>query len=78
MHAALGSTDPAIDLSILGPLHLGTYHKTLFSMATPEVLASLSGRTVVPQVVLFGIEVSIHLVLSSILRFTRLLISFVI
>ncbi|KAF7978343.1 hypothetical protein HWV62_36115 [Athelia sp. TMB] len=25
-------------------------------MATPEVLASLSGRTVVPQVVLFGIE----------------------
>lgn len=41
----------------LGPLHLGTFEKTLFSMMTPVVKDVLASRSV-KSVVLFGIEVS--------------------
>ncbi len=36
---ALGPTDPAIEADTLGPLLLGTFDKTLFSMMTPDVKA---------------------------------------
>lgn len=54
---ALGPLDPAIDLNSLGPLHLGTFDKTTFSMITPQVQAILEARPSVDNVVLFGIEV---------------------
>lgn len=53
---ALGPTVPELDLSPLGPLHLGTFEKTLFSMAIPPVKTLLEGRQA-RSVVLFGIEV---------------------
>ncbi|KAN0126054.1 hypothetical protein V8E53_015429, partial [Lactarius tabidus] len=37
---ALGKTDDRIDLASLGPLHLATIEKVLFSMETLEVLSS--------------------------------------
>ncbi|KAI0786457.1 Isochorismatase-like protein [Abortiporus biennis] len=52
---ALGPTVPELDLTALGPLHLGTIEKTLFSMATPEVKKLLQERNI-KSVVLFGIE----------------------
>jgi hypothetical protein len=45
-----------IDLTSLGPLHLGTFEKTLFSMATPEVISLLNERGF-KSLVLLGIEV---------------------
>ena len=54
---ALGETVPEVDLDGLGPLHLGTFDKTLFSMATPEVLSMLQ-RYSIKTIVLMGIEVS--------------------
>ncbi|KAH9482898.1 Isochorismatase domain-containing protein 2A [Psilocybe cubensis] len=52
---ALGPTDPAIDLQSLGPLLLGTFDKTLFSMVVPEVQDILASRQV-SSIVIFGIE----------------------
>ncbi|PPQ77270.1 hypothetical protein CVT25_010852 [Psilocybe cyanescens] len=52
---ALGPTDPGIDLQSLGPLLLGTFDKTLFSMIVPEVQAILESRPIL-SIVIFGIE----------------------
>ncbi|KAG5644926.1 hypothetical protein DXG03_007391 [Asterophora parasitica] len=57
--AALGPLDPAIDLKSLGPLHVGTFDKTSFSMVTPEIQAVLQARPQVKNIVLFGIEAHI-------------------
>lgn len=54
----MGTTVPEIDLASLGPLHLATVEKTLFSMFTPEV-GSLLKRQNFKSVVIFGIEVEI-------------------
>lgn len=56
--SALGSTAPDISISSLGPLHLATIPKTLFSMVTPEVKDILRNKSHVKSVALFGIEVS--------------------
>ena len=56
--SALGSTAPDIEISSLGPLHLATIPKTLFSMVTPEVKDILRNKSHVKSVALFGIEVS--------------------
>jgi len=53
---ALGSTAPEIIIDSLGPLHLGTIEKTLFSMVTSEVKAILNTNTRLKSVVLLGIE----------------------
>lgn len=53
---ALGNTVPEIDLASLGPLHLGTVEKTLFSMVTPEVQALLQQHNF-KSVIVMGIEV---------------------
>ena len=53
---ALGKTDDRINLASLGQLHLTTVEKTLFSMATPEVL-SLLQKHKFKSLVLMGIEV---------------------
>jgi nicotinamidase-related amidase len=57
---ALGATYPEIVETInslqLGPLHLGTIHKSLFSMVTPEVKAILSTNSHCKSVLLLGIE----------------------
>ena len=53
---ALGPTVPELSPAELGPLHLGTFEKTLFSMATPDVLSLLEKHNT-KSVVLFGIEV---------------------
>ncbi|KAN0131274.1 Isochorismatase-like protein [Lactarius tabidus] len=52
---ALGKTDDRFDLTSLGPLHLGTFEKTLFSMATPEVLSLLREHDF-KSLILMGIE----------------------
>jgi hypothetical protein len=54
---ALGYTAPEIIIDSLGPLHLGTIEKTLFSMVTPEVKSILNANTHIKSVVLVGIEV---------------------
>jgi hypothetical protein len=54
--AALGKTDDRIDLASLGPLHLATIEKSLFSMATPDFL-QLIGTHDLKSFVLMGIEV---------------------
>lgn len=56
LSAALGKTDDRLNLASLGPLHLGTVEKTLFSMATPEFLSVLNKRPL-KSLVLMGIEV---------------------
>ena len=56
LSAALGKTDARLNLASLGPLHLGTVEKTLFSMATPEFLSVLDKRPF-QSLVLMGIEV---------------------
>jgi len=61
---ALGSTVPEIDLQTLGPLHLKTVEKTLFSMFTPEVEAILKKHDL-KSVVLFGIESHVCVLQSS-------------
>ncbi|EMD31274.1 hypothetical protein CERSUDRAFT_119823 [Gelatoporia subvermispora B] len=55
---ALGSTVPELDLAPLDKLHVGTFPKTLFSMAVPPVLEELNRRET-KAVVLFGIEAHI-------------------
>ncbi|KAI0253156.1 Isochorismatase hydrolase [Lactifluus subvellereus] len=52
---ALGSTDDRLELTSLGPLHLATIEKTLFSMATPDFLALINERGF-KSLVLMGIE----------------------
>ncbi|KAI9455787.1 Isochorismatase hydrolase [Lactarius psammicola] len=52
---ALGKTDDRFDLASLGPLHLATVEKTLFSMATPEVLSLLNKHNF-KSLILMGIE----------------------
>jgi len=52
---ALGKTDDRLNLASLGPLHLGTVEKTLFSMAAPEFLSVLNKRPL-KSLVLMGIE----------------------
>ncbi|TRM68516.1 Isochorismatase hydrolase [Schizophyllum amplum] len=52
---ALGPIDPAIDLDALGPLLLGNYDKTLFSMLIPPVIAHIKDSSIT-NVVVFGIE----------------------
>ena len=37
MSLALGNTSDFLHLASLGPLHLATIEKTLFSMATPDL-----------------------------------------
>ncbi|KAG6833633.1 hypothetical protein H0H87_004260 [Tephrocybe sp. NHM501043] len=56
---ALGPLDPAIDLNVLGNLHLGTFDKTSFSMITPDIQNLLLARPHITNVVLFGIEAHI-------------------
>lgn len=57
---ALGPTDPAIDLESLGPLLLGPYDKTLFSMITTGVNSILDSRPKIDSIVIFGIEVRFY------------------
>ncbi|KAF8529276.1 Isochorismatase-like protein [Hysterangium stoloniferum] len=53
----LGPTTPELALSTLGPLHLGTFAKSLFSMITPQVTQVLTSREPpIKSVVLYGIE----------------------
>lgn len=59
---ALGPIDPAIDLESLGPLLLGPYDKTLFSMITPGVNSILETRPKIDSIVIFGIEVRFYTV----------------
>ncbi|KAG5654645.1 hypothetical protein H0H81_009893 [Sphagnurus paluster] len=58
-YLALGPLDPRIDLKALGPLHVGTFDKTSFSMITPEIENLLRARPHVRNIVLFGIEAHI-------------------
>jgi len=53
---ALGSTAPEIIIDSLGPLHLGTFEKTLFSMVTPDTKRILNSNNQIKSVVLFGVE----------------------
>ncbi|KXN86318.1 Isochorismatase domain-containing protein 2, mitochondrial [Leucoagaricus sp. SymC.cos] len=53
---ALGPIDPQIDTNILGPLYIGPYDKTRFSMITPEIKSLLDARPHVSSAVIFGIE----------------------
>ncbi|KAF9481990.1 Isochorismatase hydrolase [Pholiota conissans] len=53
---ALGPTDPNIEIDTLGPLLLGNFDKSLFSMVTPEVKAVLSSLPNLKSIVVFGIE----------------------
>lgn len=59
-HLALGNTVSDIDLSILGPLHLGTISKSLFSMVTPELQTALQEHNI-QSVIITGIEVILSL-----------------
>ncbi|KAI0269036.1 Isochorismatase-like protein [Russula aff. rugulosa BPL654] len=61
---ALGKTDARLNLASLGPLHLGTVEKTLFSMTTPEFLSVLDKRPF-QSLVLMGIESHICVLQST-------------
>ena len=56
---ALDNTVPEINLNSLGPLHLGTVEKSLFSMVTPEVDAALKQHNF-KSVIVLGIEVRVY------------------
>ncbi|KIP09837.1 hypothetical protein PHLGIDRAFT_85994 [Phlebiopsis gigantea 11061_1 CR5-6] len=60
---ALGNTVPEVDLQSLGPLHLGTVEKTLFSMVTPEVISLLQEHDL-KSVIVMGIEAHICVLMS--------------
>ncbi|EAU84933.2 isochorismatase domain-containing protein [Coprinopsis cinerea okayama7 len=62
---ALGEIDPAINTESLGPLYIGPYDKTLFSMFTADVKAALAARPHVTSIVLFGIETALDLIASE-------------
>ena len=57
--SALGHTVPEVDLPSLGYLHLATVEKSLFSMATPEVLAYLQQHNF-KSIIVCGIEVGLQ------------------
>lgn len=57
----LGNTVPEVDLESLGPLHLCTVQKSMFSMVTPEVHALLQEHNF-KSIIVMGIEVSTHLI----------------
>lgn len=52
----LGPTIPELDVEQLGPLHLGTFSKTRFSMDIPEIDAILKQHGF-QSVLILGIEV---------------------
>ncbi|KAF9779558.1 Isochorismatase hydrolase [Thelephora terrestris] len=52
----LGATVPELNVNELGPLHLGTFDKTLFSMVVPPVEAILKQHDF-ESVLIVGIEV---------------------
>ena len=52
----LGATAPELDVNELGPLHLGTFDKTLFSMVIPPIEALLKQHNF-ESVLILGIEV---------------------
>ncbi|KAJ6627479.1 Isochorismatase-like protein [Mycena sp. CBHHK59/15] len=52
----LGPIDSLVNLECLGPLHVATCDKTLFSMLTSEVETILKERPAVKSIVLMGIE----------------------
>ena len=56
LSTALGNTVPEVDLQSLGPLHLGTVEKSLFSMVTPEVITLMQQHDF-KSVIVMGIEV---------------------
>ncbi|GJE84770.1 isochorismatase hydrolase [Phanerochaete sordida] len=60
---ALGDTVPEVDLEGMGPLHLGTFDKSMFSMATPEVIELLQ-RYNIKTVIIMGIEAHICVLMS--------------
>ncbi|KAH9962417.1 Isochorismatase-like protein [Russula dissimulans] len=51
----LGKTDERLDVASIGPLHLATIEKSLFSMATPEFLSLIESRGF-KSFILTGIE----------------------
>jgi len=59
----LGDTVPEIDLEGMGPLHLGTFDKSMFSMATPEVISTLQQYNI-KSVIIMGIEAHICVLMS--------------
>ena len=50
---------PELNTAPLGPLFLGAFEKTVFSMAIPPILDILQKHDF-KSVVLFGIEVRLH------------------
>jgi len=62
--AKLGGTTPALNVAHLGPLHLTTVDKTLFSMVTPEVENILKAKNM-KSAVLMGIESHICILQSA-------------
>lgn len=60
--AVLGGIDPGVGLDTLGPLHIGTIDKLLFSMVTQELIDILDARPHIQNVVIFGIEVILYFV----------------
>jgi len=65
--AKLGKTVEELDLNALGPLHLETFEKTLFSLATSEMKALLSSpqHKHIKSIVLMGIESHICVLQTS-------------
>ncbi|KAI0723509.1 Isochorismatase hydrolase [Earliella scabrosa] len=61
---ALGSTVPELNTAPLGPLFLGAFEKTVFSMAIPPILDILQKHDF-KSVVLFGIESHICILQST-------------
>ncbi|KAJ7283446.1 Isochorismatase-like protein [Mycena rebaudengoi] len=55
----LGPIDPSVNLEALGPLHIATCDKTLFSMVTSDVETLLRERPNIKSIVLMGIEAHI-------------------
>ncbi|KAJ7063561.1 Isochorismatase-like protein [Mycena amicta] len=63
---ALGPIDAAVELESLGPLLIGTFDKTLFSMLTSEVLSELTKqRPHIKSIVLLGIEAHVCILQTS-------------
>lgn len=55
---ALGNTVKEIELDTLGPLHLATVEKSMFSMLTPEIDAALKQHNI-KSIIIMGIEVCV-------------------
>ena len=56
---AFGPVDPGVDMESLGPLHIATIDKLLFSMVVQEVVDILNSKPNIKNVVIFGIEAQI-------------------